>query len=286
MYSLGKCNQPQDIAKANENVLRLKHAIVSYFVSPFDSDLRHSPNLYNIVSGTPVAEIVKDCMLSLKDSGKKLKDLFEDLKRKLLNAEFFSQIEKIPLKCFQFCVDKVKVKKGDKEKQIAAQRDVFGMLLSTSHKTKSGVDLEASLIYPLANHPPALCVPGGIARKYVKSKLFDAALKDLGLIDIKQLPGKEILHTYFLDVIALMRVLPRNNKTVKEFAGRILKSITQQYSIIFLVCDSYKDHSIKNKERLERGTGMKYVLKSPGMQMPSDFSAFMKNGGNKTILLN
>ena len=66
MYSLGKCNEPQDIAKANKNVLRLKHAIVSYFVSPFDSDLRYSPNLYNIVSGTPVAEIVKDCMLLLK----------------------------------------------------------------------------------------------------------------------------------------------------------------------------------------------------------------------------
>ena len=31
---------------------------------------------------------------------------------------------------------------------------------------------------------------------------------------------------------------------------------------------------------------MKYVLKSPGMQMPSDFSTFVKNGENKTILLN
>ena len=128
--------------------------------------------------------------------------------------------------------------------------------------------------------------PGGAPRKCVKSKLFDAALKDLGLIDIKQLLGKEILHTYFLDVIALMRVLPRNSETVREFAWRILKSMPQQYSIIFLVCDSYKDHSIKNKERLERGTGMKYVLKSPGMQMPSDSSIFMKNGENKTILLN
>ena len=108
------------------------------------------------------------------------------------------------------------------------------MLLSTSHKTKSGVDLEAPLIYPLANHPPALCAPGGAPRKCVKSKLFDAAMKSQGLIDIKQLPGKKILHTYFLDVIALMRVLPRNNKTVMEFAGRILKSINSTLQHYFL----------------------------------------------------
>ena len=53
------------------------------------------------------------------------------------------------------------------------------MLMSTSYKPKAAVNLEASLVYPLANHPPALCVPGGAPRKCAKSKLYDAALKDL-----------------------------------------------------------------------------------------------------------
>ena len=102
------------------------------------------------------------------------------------------------------------------------------MLLTASYRTKTAVNLEASLVYPLASHPPALCLPGGSPLKCVKSKLYDAALNDLYTINTTQLPGKETLHTYFIDVIALMRVLPQNNETVREFAWRILKTIPQQ----------------------------------------------------------
>ena len=121
---------------------------------------------------------------------------------------FFFPIKKYPLKRFDYCSQKITVRKGDKEKQVAAERDIFAMLMSSSYKTKAAVNLKASLVYPLANHPPALFVPGGAPRKCVKSKFYNPALKDLYLTDGKQLPGKETLHTYFLDVIALMRVLP------------------------------------------------------------------------------
>ena len=94
------------------------------------------------------------------------------------------------MKNFQYCSQKRTVRKGDKEKQIAAERDIFGMLMSTSYKAKEAVNLEASLVYPLPNHPPEYCVPSGARKKCGK-----------------QLPGKETLHTYFLDVMALMRVL-------------------------------------------------------------------------------
>ena len=39
-------------------------------MSSFDTDLRYSPNLFNIVSGTPFPEIVHDCLLSGKDAAK------------------------------------------------------------------------------------------------------------------------------------------------------------------------------------------------------------------------
>ena len=132
--------------------------------------------------------------------------------------------------------------------------------MSILYKTKAAVNLEASLVHPLANHPPAaLFVSGAAPRKCVKSKLYNAALKDLYLTDRKQLPGKETLHKYFLDVIALMRLMPLNNGTVRDFVWRILKSIAQQYSTLFLACDPYKDNSIKNVEAIGQG----YVLKIP-----------------------
>ena len=84
-------------------------------------------------------------------------------------------------------VKKITLRKSDKEKQIATERDIFGMLMSTSNKTEAAVNLEASLVYPLSKHLPALCVPGAAPRKCVKSKLYDAALKDLCLTEGKQL---------------------------------------------------------------------------------------------------
>ena len=160
------------------------------------------------------------------------------------------------------------------------------MLISTSYKTKSTVSLEASLVYPLVNYPPALCVPGGAQNKCIKSKLYDTALKYFYLTDGKLLPVKETLDTYFLDVIVLMQVLPRNNGTVTDIARRILKIIPQQYSTIFLACDSHSDNSIENVESIGRGTGLKYLLRSRDMIVPSEFSMFMKDVDNKTTLLN
>ena len=89
MYTLSKCTQPKNMTKSNDNILQIKNIIVSYFISPFDTDLRYAPNLFNIVSGTPAPEIVQDCLLSVKHAGKKLKESFEKKITGNLNAEFF-----------------------------------------------------------------------------------------------------------------------------------------------------------------------------------------------------
>ena len=74
------------------------------------------------------------------------------------NVESFSLIKKYPLKNFEYCSQKITVRKGDKEKQIAAERDIIGMLMSTSYKTKEAVNLEASLVYPTCQSSPCtLC---------------------------------------------------------------------------------------------------------------------------------
>ena len=98
---------------------------------------------------------------------------------------FFSPIKKYPLKNIEYCSQKITIRKGDKEKQIAAERYLFEILMSTSQKTRAAVNLEPPLVYPLQNHPPVLFVPHGVPRKCVKSKLHDAAEKDLYLIDGK-----------------------------------------------------------------------------------------------------
>ena len=58
------------------------------------------------------------------------------------------------------------------------------------------------------------------------------------------------------------------------------------YKKVVLVCDTYKDGSIKGGERSKRGYGKKYIINSPDMKVPYDFADFMKNGENKLMLLN
>ena len=118
---------------------------------------------------------------------------------------------------------------------------------------------EASLAYPIANHPHALWMTKEMCKKetlWCSSERF-----------IFNWWQTITLYTYFVN--ALMQVLPRDNETVKDIARKILRSISQQYSTIFLACDSYKAKNIKNIERIGRSSGLKYLLKVPDMIIPS-----------------
>ena len=56
----------------------------------------------------------------------KSKELFEKGITGDSNLEFFSPIKKYPLEKFEYCSQKITVLKGEKEKQIAAKRDILG----------------------------------------------------------------------------------------------------------------------------------------------------------------
>ena len=194
-----------------------------------------------------------------------------------------------PIKKFKIChcetKTKVTVKKNKQEKQIASYRDILGRLLTVTHKTKVAVNLEKAITYPLSPSPPSLTFPDGSPRKSIKSKLFDAALSNITTVSSNELPSKQILHVYFIDLIAMIRIIPKSNETIRSFTWKLLSTIPKQYDTIFLVCDSYKTNSIKAVERDSRGSGAKYALNKPDMKLPSDFTTFMKNGENKTRLL-
>ena len=43
----------------------------------------------------------------------------------------------------------------------------------------------------------------------------------------------------------------------------MLQMVPKQFKNIYLVCDAYKDGSITAGERRARGTGKKYILRTP-----------------------
>ncbi len=54
-----------------------------------------------------------------------------------------------------------------------------------------------------------------------------------------------------------------------------------QYSDIYLTCDSYKDQSIKNAEKVLRGNEDKFVIRKPDIRIPNNFKRFSSNDENK-----
>ena len=51
-----------------------------------------------------------------------------------------------------------------------------------------------------------------------------------------------------------------------------------------MACDTHQEGSIKGSERIARGTGNQYFLRSPDMKVPYYFASFLCNGSNKEML--
>ena len=89
------------------------------------------------------------------------------------------------------------------------------------------------------------------------------------------------------DLVAFIRTisLDSTNRSMHSLAWQVMKSISRQFTCIFLVCDSYCVKSIKAGKCVLRGQAKHYVLRSPDMKIPSDFDDFLPKGDNKHMLL-
>ncbi len=279
-----KCLRPSEIIKSNKMVENIITVLTTQFMNPFQQDIDKS-KLYNLVSGCPVQDEICESLLSLEEDGIDLMKSFENrLTTDPPTEAFFDPIKRKKWKSWKDTAKKIVVKKDRKEKELAFQRDILGILVARSYQYNSGIDIDAVLCYPLAPVSVPLSTPDGSMRKTVKSKLFTAAMTDLRLVTKDNLPGPEKLNTYFLDVAASVRSIVGKPDTVRELAMRILDTVPSQYKSVYMVCDTYEEDSIKGSERIARGTSNRYFLKSPDMKVPYDFASFLCNGSNKEML--
>eukprot|EP00794_Sanderia_malayensis_P020967 gene20967-biopygen15473 len=279
-----KCLRPSEIIKSNKMVENVIVSLKTCFINPFDPSL-DSTELYNLVSGCPVKQNISNCLLNIEERGTELMKEFE---RRLTTdapaVKFFDLIKKEPLKTLKETAVKAKVKINGKVKVLAFQRDVLGILVSYSNKHEAGIDLENVFCYPLAPVSIPLSTADGSIRKTVKSKLFQAAMSDLILVSEGDLPPNTRLYTYFLDLAAAIRAVVGTVNTIRDLASRVLAMVPSRYTHVYIVCDTYKDASIKGHEREARGVSERYVITSPNMKVPYDFSSFLRNGDNKAML--
>ena len=150
----------------------------------------------------------------------------------------------------------------------------------------SPIDIDTALSYPLAAVILPLCNADGSIRKTNKSSLFKVAMSDLKILNTEDLPHEQKLSIYFLDLAAAIRTQTKDCVTISQLAWKLVNSIPSQYRTIFIVRDTYIQHSINSGETRLRGDGRFYILKNPNMKLPSETSSFLTNGQNKEMLFN
>ena len=75
------------------------------------------------------------------------------------------------------------------------------------------------LSFPLAPISIPLSTANDAVRKTVKSKLYDATMRDLKIVSHEQLPTAGKMKTYILDLVAAIHSLVGTASTVKELSS-------------------------------------------------------------------
>ena len=127
----------------------------------------------------------------------------------------------------------IKVQKKGQSKEIKIQRDIVGKIIRLSFDTNSCINVENLITYPLAPVILALSYLDGTIRKTCKSNLYEVAMHDLSIAVLHELPEKNIMNTYFLDLAACVRIILKDCVTVRDLAWRIYRSINNQFETIY-----------------------------------------------------
>ncbi len=162
-------------------------------------------------------------------------------------------IKRVPWKGFSEAVKKVKVTVGNKTRDVAVQRDILGLLLTTSFKEGGSIEIDKALTYSLAPLPLALAISDGYRRKTAKSKLLHSALESIK--SDKYPPANA--SCYIIDLAPSLRSIVKIPDTLRELAQKNLREISRHFRNIYIVCDTYADRSIKGSERDLRGNAMR-----------------------------
>eukprot|EP00794_Sanderia_malayensis_P013273 gene13273-14641_t len=160
-----KCLRPSQILKSNKVVENIKNCLKTQFLNPFNDEIEKE-KLYNLVSGCPVSEEITESLLNLEKSRKDAMKSFEERLTSESPCElFFDPLRRNKYKSWNDAIKKAKIQKNGKLHELVFQRDILGILAASSCKENSGVDIDATLCYPLAPISMPLSSTDGTIRK-------------------------------------------------------------------------------------------------------------------------
>ena len=200
------------------------------------------------------------------------------------DKKYHDPIKRNKMKTFKQTAITCVVKKNKETTSVEVNRNILGALLSFSLKCNKPIDFDAALRYPLSPVPLSIATPDGSKRPNSKSLLMDVIVNHTSFLS--SLAGiNRNGSTLIVDLIADIRLQTDVPSTYEELIWRYLSNLPKGYTRVDLVTDTYRENSIKRSERKCRGSFPKVMIGSSKSKIPRDYSGFMKNGDNKTRLV-
>ena len=182
------------------------------------------------------------------------------MEKRLLSEDldFHDPLSRNKLELFKSCGRTVNLKKEGKLMSVEVNRNVIGTLLALSAKSEKLIDFETALSYPIYSVPLSLSSADGCRRATQKSKLMEIILNNSETLESNQMPPKDSVIAYVVDLMALVRVQSNIPVTYEELSLQLFKSIPQGYKRVDIV--AYRQQSIKDPERMKRGCSERFCV--------------------------
>ena len=130
-----------------------------------------------------------------------------------------------------------------------ANCNIISTLLAASANNRQAINFETALQYPMSPVPLNITNADGSRRTTDKSKLAKIINKKTTILT--EMPAKQNVAAYIIDLMALVRVHRSRPNTYEEFTMQIIQSMSSGYKKVHIVADTYRPTSIKDPERLK-----------------------------------
>ena len=237
--------QSSRITRDEADVESIVELLESSWINPFGNE---PIDLVSISTGAAAPPGVCSDLLKARERGEEAYKLQAERLEK--GSGFYDPIKKLKLKTFTDMKKDTVVKGTNKEIVLKADNRAFGHMLLIAQNRK--LDMREVLCYPLGQKPWALANGDGTLKKTGKASLGKHIEKDMATTDMAT--GRRAT---VVDAMGIVQKVHGEQLTFDELSDRILKQIltdgrgSERIDVVF---DMYRDQSIKNAERINRGS--------------------------------
>ncbi|KAK3741541.1 hypothetical protein QZH41_002925 [Actinostola sp. cb2023] len=266
------------IKKDEADVQILVDLFEKNWTNPFDP----SDELVSISTGTAATPEISKDLLGAYTIGEQA---YTEFKEKRIENEssqkFHDRLPKHNLKSFTNIKAKKKTKSSNKEAILKADHRLFGRMVLIA--TSRNLQMKDVLKHPLGPLPWALANCDGTLKKTNKSSLARNLEKKIA--SAAEIPQPSAC---IIDGMSLVQKVQAENKTFAELSEHLLVSALRAATgsaRVDVVFDVYNDNSIKNSERVRRGSGILFTNIAPGHKI-QQWRRLLACSASKTHLIN